>query len=104
MQFATVKQMAEGPSDPDMLRVPAGSSGDVIDFATASPQTRAALAIELKDLFLSVRTRNVLYVAEIRFVGELVQWTESSVRAFQNCGAKTVAELRDILDAFGLIF
>ncbi len=75
-----------------------------IDFATASPQIRNALGIDLNDLFLSVRTKNVLKLAGIRYVGDLVPFEKASVGAFQNCGAKTLAELQDILDAFGLQF
>lgn len=86
----------------------ADASGDTtaqtIDLASASPQVRSALGIDLNDLFLSVRTKNVLQLAGIRYMGELVTHSKAGVASFQNCGAKTVAEIQDILDAFGLKF
>jgi Bacterial RNA polymerase, alpha chain C terminal domain/Sigma-70, region 4 len=75
-----------------------------IDFANASPEMRIVLGIDLNDLFLSVRTKNVLRLADIRYMGELVPYSKTAVAAFQNCGAKTVEEIQDILDAYGLSF
>jgi hypothetical protein len=80
------------------------SAKKTIDFESASSHTRSVLGIDLNDLFLSVRTKNVLQLAGIRYMGELVPYSKAAVAAFQNCGAKTVAEIQDILDAYGLDF
>ncbi|MBM3950800.1 MAG: hypothetical protein FJ311_05035 [Rhodospirillales bacterium] len=87
--------MVEGSSD---------CATQKIDFATASPEVRSVLGIDLNELFLSARTKNVLQLAGIRFMGELVPLNKATVASLQNCGAKTVTELQDILDAFGLKF
>lgn len=60
------------------------------------------LATKVEDLFLSVRTRNVLRNAGIEYVGDLVQLTEGWLLSFQNCGRKTVTELREKLAELGL--
>jgi hypothetical protein len=60
------------------------------------------LATKVKDLFLSVRASNVLTNAGITYVGDLVQLTESQLLAFQNCGRKTVRELKEALEELGL--
>jgi hypothetical protein len=60
------------------------------------------LAIKVEDLFLSVRASNVLKNMGIAYVGDLVQQTEGQLLAFQNCGRKTVRELKEALSELGL--
>jgi hypothetical protein len=62
----------------------------------------ASLAIPVSTLALSVRTSNVLANANIIYLGDLVTWTEAGLMRLQNCGRKSVAELRDLLTAHGL--
>ena len=66
--------------------------------------TAAVLSVAVKDLDLSVRAQNVLAAAEIRYLADLLQWTEPWLLSLQNCGTKTVDELRVTLAAFGLHF
>jgi Bacterial RNA polymerase, alpha chain C terminal domain/Sigma-70, region 4 len=68
--------------------------------AVASPST--ALSIAVGQLDLSVRTTNVFKNANIRFLGDLVSWTEASLLALPNCGVKTIREVKFVLDRFGL--
>jgi len=65
--------------------------------AGASP-----FSIPLSMLDLSVRTSNVLKNAKIVFIGELVSYTEDDLMRLQNCGAKSVRELKEIVAAYGL--
>jgi Bacterial RNA polymerase, alpha chain C terminal domain len=53
---------------------------------------------------LSVRTSNVLKNANIVYLGDLVTWTEAGLMGLQNCGRKSVAELREVLTVHGLRF
>src|SRR5579871_298904 len=62
------------------------------------------LAVKIDDLFLTVRASNVLKNAWIEYVGDLVQLTEGWLLQFQNCGRKTVDELREKLAELGLSF
>jgi hypothetical protein len=62
------------------------------------------LSIPVSTLALSVRTSNVLKTANILYLGDLVSWTEASLMGLQNCGRKSVAELRDVLAAHRLRF
>ncbi len=62
------------------------------------------LAIPVSTLALSVRASNVLKNANIVYLGDLVTWTEAGLMGLQNCGRKSVAELREVLTVHGLRF
>ena len=62
------------------------------------------LSIPLSTLALSVRTSNVLKNANIIYLSDLVSWTEDGLMGLQNCGRKSVAELREVLALHGLRF
>lgn len=54
------------------------------------------------DLELSVRSANCLQNANIRYIGELVQKTESEMLKTKNFGRKSLKEIKEILASMGL--
>jgi DNA-directed RNA polymerase subunit alpha len=54
------------------------------------------------ELELSVRSANCLHNADIRFIGELVQKTESEMLKTKNFGRKSLNEIKDLLTDMGL--
>jgi DNA-directed RNA polymerase subunit alpha len=54
------------------------------------------------DLELSVRSANCLQNANIRYIGELVQKTESDMLKTKNFGRKSLKEIKEILSGMGL--
>ncbi len=54
------------------------------------------------ELELSVRSANCLQNAKIRFIGELVQKTESEILRTKNFGRKSLNEIKEILGEMGL--
>jgi len=54
------------------------------------------------ELELSVRSANCLQNANIRYIGELVQKTESEMLKTKNCGRKSLKEIKEILSEMGL--
>ncbi len=54
------------------------------------------------DLELSVRSANCLQNANIRYIGELVQRTESEMLKTKNFGRKSLKEIKEILTGMGL--
>jgi len=58
----------------------------------------------VEDLELSVRSANCLKNAGINTIGELVQRTEAEMLKTKNFGRKSLSEIKDILNEYGLIF
>jgi len=56
----------------------------------------------VEELELSVRSANCLKNANIRFIGELVQKTESEMLKTKNFGRKSLNEIKEILAEMGL--
>jgi len=56
------------------------------------------------ELELSVRAANVLEVAGIKTVRELVTKTELEILKYRNFGRKALNELKDVLQEMGLSF
>ena len=54
------------------------------------------------ELELSVRSANCLQNANIRYIGELVQRTESEMLKTKNFGRKSLKEIKEILAEMGL--
>ncbi|MCP4003779.1 MAG: DNA-directed RNA polymerase subunit alpha [bacterium] len=70
--------------------------------ATARPNE--ILFRPVDELELSVRSANCLQNADIKFIGELVQRTESEMLKTKNFGRKSLNEIKEILTGFGLEF
>jgi DNA-directed RNA polymerase subunit alpha len=58
----------------------------------------------VEDLELSVRSANCLKNAGINTIGELVQKTEAEMLKTKNFGRKSLSEIKDILNEYGLAF
>ena len=56
------------------------------------------------ELELSVRSANCLQNADIKYIGELVQRTESEMLKTKNFGRKSLNEIKEILAGLGLEF
>lgn len=80
------------------------------DVERAVADDRAAVKLNdvllrpVDELELSVRSANCLQNAEIKYIGELVQRTESEMLRTKNFGRKSLNELKKILDELGLAF
>jgi len=62
------------------------------------------LTRSVEDLELSVRSANCLKNAGINTIGELVQKTEAEMLKTKNFGRKSLSEIKDILNEYGLVF
>jgi DNA-directed RNA polymerase subunit alpha len=62
------------------------------------------LLTPVDELDLSVRSQNCLRSAEIKTIAELVSKNESEMLHFRNFGRKSLAELGELIDSFGLTF
>ena len=62
------------------------------------------LLTSVDDLELSVRSHNCLKAANIKSLGDLVRKDESEMLKFRNFGRKSLAELVEIVENYGLDF
>ena len=65
---------------------------------------RKILLTPVDELDLSVRSQNCLRSAEIKSIAELVSKNESEMLHFRNFGRKSLAELTELIEGFGLTF
>jgi DNA-directed RNA polymerase subunit alpha len=65
---------------------------------------RKILLTNVDDLELSVRSHNCLKAANIKILADLVRKDESEMLKFRNFGRKSLAELNEIIDNYGLEF
>ncbi|KAF0150871.1 MAG: DNA-directed RNA polymerase alpha subunit [Ignavibacteria bacterium] len=65
---------------------------------------RKILLTSVDDLELSVRSHNCLKAANIKHLADLVRKDESEMLKFRNFGRKSLAELLEIVDNYGLEF
>ncbi|NPA49749.1 MAG: DNA-directed RNA polymerase subunit alpha [Thermodesulfobacteria bacterium] len=68
------------------------------------PEYYKYLDKRIDELELSVRSANCLKNANIRYIGELVQKTESEMLKTKNFGRKSLNELKKVLEKMGLSF
>lgn len=66
------------------------------------PEFNESLLKPIEDLELSVRSFNCLQTAGIRYVGDLVQKTDSELLKTKNFGRKSLKEIEDTLEQMGL--
>jgi DNA-directed RNA polymerase subunit alpha len=71
---------------------------------TEAERMRKILMTSIDDLELSVRSHNCLKAANIKTLGDLVSKDESEMLKFRNFGRKSLAELTELVDNFGLEF
>ncbi len=65
---------------------------------------RKILLTSVDDLELSVRSHNCLKSANIKTIADLVRRDENEMLKFRNFGRKSLAELKEIVENFGLHF
>jgi DNA-directed RNA polymerase subunit alpha len=65
---------------------------------------RRILLTPVDELELSVRSHNCLKAANINTIADLVSRQENELLKFRNFGRKSLAELTDIIEQFGLTF
>jgi len=73
---------------------------DAVD--TEGDRVRKILLTSVDDLELSVRSHNCLRAAGIKTIAELVQRDESELLKFRNFGRKSLAELSEVIEGYGL--
>jgi DNA-directed RNA polymerase subunit alpha len=89
---AAAEQLRDAVAEVDRL-----TQGQPRD-SRATPQSKAPRAERSVDeLDLSVRACNVLAIAEIRTLGDLIQRTEDEVRKLKGSSAKVVKEIKQEL-------
>ena len=69
-----------------------------------SERLRKILTTSVDDLELSVRSHNCLKAANIKTLSDLVKRDESEMLKFRNFGRKSLAELIEIVENYGLEF
>jgi DNA-directed RNA polymerase alpha subunit len=57
------------------------------------------LLMRIEELEFTVRTTNCLKALDIRFIGQLVQWTETRLLRTPNIGKKAITEIKSGLSA-----
>jgi DNA-directed RNA polymerase subunit alpha len=67
-----------------------------------SDRVRKTLLTSVDELELSVRSHNCLRAAGIRTIAELVQRDEAELLKFRNFGRKSLAELSEVIEGYGL--
>ena len=67
-------------------------------------RVRKILKMSVDELELSVRSHNCLRSANIKTMADLVRRNESELLKFRNFGRKSLAELSQIVDEYGLTF
>ena len=65
---------------------------------------RKILLTTVDELELSVRSHNCLKAANIKTLADLVRREESEMLKFRNFGRKSLSELHEIVEEFGLTF
>lgn len=71
---------------------------------TEKDRIRKILLTNVDDLELSVRSHNCLKAANIKNLADLVRKDEGEMLKFRNFGRKSLAELMEIVDNYGLEF
>ncbi len=78
---------------------------DTPESLITSPEDEALLRkmlINVQSIELSVRAQNCLKNAEIKYLGELVQKTESEMLKYRNFGKKSLDEIKDRMQEMGI--
>ena len=67
-----------------------------------SQAAQKALFIPVDTLEFSVRSANCLIQADIKYIGELVQWTERELLSRRHFGRKSLREIKEVLASMDL--
>ena len=101
-------QAAKILSEHVQLFIKFNSSGEtveeVMETDTEVTRIRKILQMNIDDLELSVRSHNCLKAANIKTLGDLVRKEEPELLKFRNFGRKSLSELNEIIEGYGLNF
>ncbi len=75
---------------------------EVVEVSLEEPGVNENLSKRVEELELSVRSANCLQNANIKYIGELVQKSESEMLRTKNFGRKSLNEIKEILSEMGL--
>ncbi len=75
---------------------------EIVEISEDRPNFNENLSKRVDELELSVRSANCLQNANIKYIGELVQKTESEMLKTKNFGRKSLNEIKEILTEMGL--
>ena len=77
---------------------------EIMETDSEFSRIRKILLMNIDDLELSVRSHNCLKAANIKTIGDLVSKDEPELLKFKNFGRKSLSELSEIIEGFGLNF
>jgi DNA-directed RNA polymerase subunit alpha len=80
------------------------STEDMKEKDSEFARVRKILQMSIEDLELSVRSHNCLRAANIKTLADLVRKEEPELLKFRNFGRKSLSELTEIIEGFGLSF
>lgn len=79
-----------------------GFEPDIEEEEVEVPEFNDNLLRPVDELELSVRSQNCLQNANLKYIGDLVQKTESEMLKTKNFGRKSLKEIKDLLEGLGL--
>lgn len=80
------------------------TSEELLEKDSEFARIRKILQMNVDELELSVRSHNCLRAANIKTIADLVRRDEPELLKFRNFGRKSLAELSEIIEQFGLTF
>ena len=86
------------------LNIEAEAAEEKMEKDSEYARIRKILQMNVDELELSVRSHNCLRAASIKTIADLVRRPEPELLKFRNFGRKSLAELSEIIDGFGLNF
>lgn len=86
------------------LQAPAREEAPVQERDEHFERVRKILLMPVDELDLSVRSQNCLRSANIKTISDLVSKNESEMLHYRNFGRKSLAELGELIENFGLTF
>ena len=109
----TVREALKRLAAQSLIRTQRGATGGAfvnrLSFEEAAPQQQSEadklneyLWRSVDELELSVRSANCLQNANIHYIGDLVQRTETEMLKTKNFGRKSLKEIKEILASMGL--
>jgi DNA-directed RNA polymerase subunit alpha len=84
--------------------VESDTSEEMLEKDSEFARIRKILQMNVDELELSVRSHNCLRAANIKTIADLVRRDEPELLKFRNFGRKSLAELSEIIEQFGLTF
>lgn len=77
---------------------------DNMGFDENLEKIETALKISIREINFSTGVKNMLLGNDIEYMYDLVSYHESNVKAFRQCGANSMIEIKKVLAEYGLTF